>query len=694
MSAARRRRQVSGAQREAPASSAQGVTPEILPKHPSGPPLSLTKSLFGGRAFWISAALIAVTLAVYAPVRQYDFVSFDDFQYVKENAQVTRGLSWEGARWAFTTGELSNWHPLTWLSHMLDVQLYGVNPGAHHATNVFFHILNALLLFGLVHQMTGAMGRSAFVAALFAVHPLHVESVAWIAERKDVLSTLFGLLTIWAYVEYARRPALRRYLIMFPPFALGLMAKPMLVTLPFVLLLLDIWPLGRMALAAGIPGPGRAVTPSNPRTSWPLLVKEKIPLFGLTVVSSLATYVAQKQGGAVSGLDALSLTLRLENSAVSYLAYIGKMLWPANLAVFYSYPKSLPVEWVGGSLLVLAGVSVLVIRFAARLPYLLVGWLWYLGTLVPVIGFVQVGIQSMADRYTYLPLIGLFIIMAWGIADLLSRWRVRDMALTLAAVLVILACAITARVQVGYWGSSLLLWNHAVEASADNYRAHLALGALYADQGRLDLAIQHFSEALRIRLDIPEGHNGLGAALADQGKLLEAIPHYVEALRLKPALFEAHNNLGNALWRQGKVEEAITEYREALRLKQDYAEAHNGLGAALDDQGKIEEAIAQYREALRLKPELAGAHNNLGAAYSNQEKIDEAIREFSEALRIKPGQDDTLYNLAVMLDRKGDTAEAIRHLETALKINPRSQQAQRALDMLRSKTKSTGSPGR
>jgi protein O-mannosyl-transferase len=575
-------------------------------------PYSNPRSAFSGQARWVCLALIAANLIVYAAVRHHDFVNYDDDDYVTTNAVVLHGLTWHGVSWAFTSGYAANWHPLTWLSHMLDIQLYGLDPGPHHLTNLLFHIANTLLLFGLLHRMTGALGRSAFVAGLFAVHPLHVESVAWVAERKDVLSTLFWMLTLWAYEKYVTRPSPRRYWAMLLFYALGLMAKPMLVTLPFVLLLLDFWPLGRVGM-----GPNPAGRWALSREKWATIVGllfEKLPLLALAVVSGIVTFVIHRRGGAVIGLDATPLHLRLANALVSYVAYIGKMLWPARLAVLYPYAQALPVLWVAAAFLALMGISVAVIRAARPYPYLSVGWFWYLGTLVPVIGFVQVGDQAMADRYTYVPLIGLFIIVAWGVPDLLVRWPLRKIGLPASAGLVILACAIAARNQLQYWEDSTTLWTHALAVTTANNIANNNLGVSLAGQGKLDEAIAHYSEALRIKPDYADAHNNLGAALADQGKVDEAIAHYSEALRLRPDYADAHNNLGVSLGGQGKLDEAIAHFTEALRLKPDSAKAHNNLGVAMASQGKLEEAIAHFTEALRIKPDYADAHNNLEVA--------------------------------------------------------------------------------
>lgn len=631
---------------------------------------------FFSPAMWVCLALIAVNVAVYAPVVHHEFTNYDDPEYVRLNPHLSGGLTWRNISWALTTGYQSYWHPLTWMSHMLDVQLYGLNPGPHHATNLLLHIANTILLLGLLHRMTGALGRSAFVAGLFAVHPLQVESVAWVSERKTLLSTLLWMLTLWAYVDYARRPRFARYLIVLFLFALGLMAKPMLVTLPFVLLLLDYWPLRRVPL--GTP-------PSENQRPVSQLVLEKLPLLALAITSSVVTIVTQQRVGAVAGLDVLPLSSRIANALVAYTAYLGKMLWPARLAVFYPF-QTLPAWQVAGAVAVLVVVSALVLRAAARHSYLLVGWLWFLGTLVPVIGLVQAGTQSMADRYAYIPFIGLFIMVAWGVPDLLAarraiaatksrsdattgrggdwgdaaknrrglrRMPLREVALPVAAALVILLCAIRAAGQVRYWQDSSTLWTHALAVTTDNYRAHNNLGNALADQGKVSEAIAQYSEALRILPNFVDAHSNLGIVLADQGRLDEAIAHYREALRGYPGFAEAHLNLGAALASERKIGEAITEYSQALRIRPDYADAHYNLANALASQGKIDEAIAHYREAVSISPGFALAHSNLGMLLARQGKVGQAIPEFSEALRINPNDPTARRALDQLTNRSG-----------------------------------------
>jgi Flp pilus assembly protein TadD len=578
--------------------------------------------------------LTAAPLVVYAQVWTHEFVGLDDLGYIVNNPDVTAGLTARGVVWAFTTGQEGNWHPLTWLSHMLDVQLHGVRPGPHHLTGLAFHVANTLLLFGVLKQMTGKLGRSAVVAGLFALHPLHVESVAWASERKDVLSTLFWLLTMWAYVGYVRRPAVGRYGLTLALFALGLMAKPMLVTLPFVLLLLDVWPLGRSTGKTDGPSPGPSFID---RRAALRLVTEKVPFFALTLISSVVTFLAQQRAGAVAELHEHPLGARVANALLSYVGYLGKTFWPAGLAVMYPFPRSPSPWWVWGSLLMLAGVTGVVVRAASRSPYLAVGWLWYLGTLVPVIGLVQVGSQSMADRYTYVPLIGVFIMLAWGMPDLLARWRHRDVALPAVAGLALAACAVLAFVQVGYWKNSTALWTRAIAVTTDNFLVHYQLGTHLSKRGQSRDAVDHYREALRINPRYVAAHNNLGFALAGLGQHDDAIGHYTEAIRLLPTYPEARNNLALALAAQGKLDEAIREMREAVRIAPGRVESHFNLAALLRKAGQLPDAARHYSEGLRLQPGHADAHYRLGLVLVEQGSLDEAALSFERAVRLDPG---------------------------------------------------------
>jgi protein O-mannosyl-transferase len=609
--------------------------------------------------------LVMATLAVYWQVQNFHFVNFDDGKYIYENHHVQEGLTLKSITWAFTTFHASNWHPLTWLSHMLDYQFYGMNPGWHHLTNLFFHIANTLLLFFVFRKMTGSLWQSAFIAALFALHPLHVESVVWVSERKDVLSTFFWMLTMWSYIWYVENPVAYRYVLVFLFFAIGLMSKPMLVTLPFVLLLLDYYPLNRFKFQ---PSDGSAN--SQQRSNTLRLTLEKTPLFALAAMSSAITFYAQKKGGAVTSLEMYPFKVRIANALVSYVTYIGKMIYPSKLAVLYPHPGMLPWWEIAGACFLLVSISLLAIRVVKQSPYFAVGWLWYLGTLVPVIGLVQVGSQSMADRYTYVPLIGLFIIVACGVPELVKQWRYRKIGLTtLATVFLTILMAMTWK-QVGYWENGITLFEHALKVTSNNHVAHNNLGLALDKQGHTAEAIEHYLQALRIKPDLEEAHNNLGLALDKQGHTAEAIEHYLQALRIKPDYAKAHNNLGLALDKQGHTAEAIEHYSQALRIKPDFAEAHYNLGLALDKQGHTAEAIEHYLQALRIKPDFAEAHYNLGLALKDEGRTDEAIDHYLQALRIKPDYAEAHYNMGNVLYMQKRIDEAIDHYLLALRIKP------------------------
>ncbi|MBV9610965.1 MAG: tetratricopeptide repeat protein [Acidobacteriaceae bacterium] len=537
--------------------------------------------------------------AVYAHVRHFEFINYDDPDYITGNPHVQHGLTPEALRWAFTSTEAANWFPLTRLSHLLDVQLFGIEAGMYHLVSVLFHAGAALLLYAFLHQATQNRWPSAFVAFVFALHPLHVESVAWIAERKDVLCALFWFLALWAYVRYAERPSPNRYLLVTAAFVCGLLAKPMIVTLPFVLLLLDVWPLRRLALPRQIPS----------------LLYEKVPWFALSAAAAIATFLVQQGSRAVKTFSVFPLALRVENALVAYATYILKTFWPANLAVFYPYPQTVPAMEAGLAALLLLGISILVLRAFHPYPYLAIGWLWYLGTLLPVIGIVQVGAQARADRYMYLPIVGLLIMLAWGAIDLSRRWPRWKPAIAVCALAACAACAISTSVQIEYWRNSETLFAHALSVTQRNYVAHHNLGlAIASEPGRLPEAVQHYRAALEIRPDSVEAHSDFGNALAQMGQLNDAAAEYYTALRLAPDSAIPHNNLGNALFRMGRLPAAIAEYQTAVRIQPDYAEAHNNLGAALASIGRTPEAIEQFKSALRLNPGYQQARSNLALA--------------------------------------------------------------------------------
>ena len=509
--------------------------------------------------------LLGATLLPYVQVKDHDFTTFDDDMYVTNNPMVRAGLTWQGVKWAFTAVHSSNWHPVTWLSHMVDCQFFGMNPRGHHLTNLFFHMINTLLLFLFLTWVTHDLWPSAMVAALFALHPLHVESVAWVSERKDVLSTFFWLSTMWAYAFYVARPSLQRYLPVLLLLVLGLMAKPMAVTLPFVLLLLDFWPLGRVQKGAGESQP----SPPAWRVYWPL-IKEKIPLFAVVILGCLVTMWAQRMSGAVMPLNIRPVDARIANALVAYVMYVVKMFWPYPMSFFYGLAF---VPWWQAALagLALLGVTALLLWGARRHPYLGVGWLWYLGTLVPVIGLVQVGGQAMADRYTYIPFIGLFIIVAWGVFEITARLPYRKLIVSTGAAAVLLACLLSTWVQAGYWRSSETLFRHGMAVSKSNYMAYHHLGMAYANQGRIDEAIALYRKTLQVAPAYPPAYNNLAVAYARQGKFEKAVPLFKAAIKLSPNNLSYYANLALAYRQQGKKAEA-----EALTAHIQWLSGHSG----------------------------------------------------------------------------------------------------------------------
>jgi Flp pilus assembly protein TadD len=636
------------------------------------------------RELGVCLLLLSVTLAVYWQIGDHQFTNYDDTLYVTENPHVQRGLAGESVTWAFTATGEANWHPLTWLSHMVDCQLFGLRPGTHHLTSLFFHLANTVLLFATLHLMTGALWRPAFVAALFALHPLHVESVAWVAERKDVLSTLFWLLAMVAYTRYVGRPTRARYVVTLVAFGLGLMAKSMPVTLPFVLLLLDYWPLDRTALGRGESDPPKRrrkrIRPSEQRLPLSRLLWEKTPFFALAAISSVVTFSLQQRAGAMGDTEVFPLSSRIANALISYIRYIGKMIWPSDLAVLYPHPgTNLPLWCAAGAGLAILGLSVLVVLVSRRRPYLAVGWFWYVGTLVPVIGLIQVGVQAYADRYTYVPLIGLFIMIAWGVPDLLGGWAHARTVLAVLAAAALAALAARTWTQLRYWKDSVSLFTHTLQVTTNNYVAQNNLGNALADRGRVEEAISHYTEALRIKPDHAEAYNNWGTILVEQGRLEEAVDRFLMALRAKPDYAAARSNLGLALARKGQREQAIAQYLEALRLDPAYAKAHNNLALVLAEGGQWAEAIAHYREALRLKPDYAEAHNNLGHLLVGLARLDEAATQFAEAVRSKPDYARACNNLGIVLARLGRLDEAVTQFREALRIKPDYGEAQNNL---------------
>jgi tetratricopeptide (TPR) repeat protein len=545
--------------------------------------------------------LLAATSCVYSQVSGHAFLVYDDPAYVTGNANVKAGWTADSVRWAFTSIHSGNWHPLTSLSHLLDVQLFGMEPRWHHLMNVFLHLANILLLFVLFDRMTASPWRSLFVAALFALHPLHVESVAWVSERKDVLSTLFFLLTLIFHCRYAERQTRSRYLLTLTAFILGLMSKPMLVTLPFVLLLMDHWPLGR----TGFPRPD---APTCKR-----LIVEKLPFFALSAASCVVTVYAQWD--AAANLERVPLLFRFVNALMAYVYYLGKMLWPYRLAAIYPLPPAWTILQGVEAFLLLAGITAFSVLTVSRHPYLLVGWLWYLGTLVPVIGLVQVGRQFIADRYTYIPLIGIFIMIAWGVPNLIRNTRYRRIALSSAAGLILLASSAGSWIQLGYWKDSITLFGHATGMFPDNYIARNILGNALSDAGRIEEAVSQFSQVLRVWPEDVEALTGIGTVLAKQGRNEEAARYFNEVLRLYPESADGHFQIGLLFAERGELDECIYHFNKVLRIRPDDVETHHNLGVALVKQGKLDDAISHFREALRVQPDLVQAAVSLEAAY-------------------------------------------------------------------------------
>jgi tetratricopeptide (TPR) repeat protein len=664
-------------------------------------------------------ALLAITLVCYWPGLSNRFVNFDDPQYVSENSHVTAGLTWQGIIWAFRSGYAANWHPLTWISHMVDCQLFGLNPAGHHLVNILFHAANSLLLFALLYHLTSAFGRSAVVGVLFATHPLHVESVAWISERKDVLSCFFFLLTLLAYVRYTRRQSLATYALTLLLFMLALLAKPMVVTLPFVLVLLDFWPLQRNGLQRGLlmdnwiigftkrpkvaEPKGAAIQHSSVPSSQKMLesgkpftlFSEKLPFFLLTLASCAITYFVQGTAGAVSSGEVLPLPVRLGNAAVSYFRYLGKIFWPVDLACLYPYNEHLSLLLVSGCVLLLGAVTLCVIHFACRAPFLTTGWLWFVGTLVPVIGIIQVGSQAMADRYMYIPSIGLLFGLVWGIHALVRKL---GFAQTLRWPAVATCCALLAalmfvdRAQVSYWHDSEALFSHAIQATGGNYYSYYGLGGALYDAGEKAEALKAYSESVRLNSGFGDAQVNLGKCLLDLGRTNQAELHLARAVALKPKDPECHYGYGTLLLKKSDTTGATKEFSEALELKPNFSEAHMNLGVCLVQQGDLTNGANHFYAAVQIAPTNVVAHANLGLALLQLGYPSKAAECFTAALRLKPDAPETRYELAVALDRANDpdraAAEARQARASAMDAGQPeiAKRAEELLNSLASKT--------
>ncbi len=623
----------------------------------------------------IGLLLIIATLIAYWHIGKFDFIGVDDELYVTKNHHVQNGLTFEGIRWAFTTFYAANWHPVTWLSHMLDFSLYGLNPMGHHWTNLQFHMANSLLLLFILFKMTGALWRSAFVAALFALHPLHVESVAWVAERKDVLSTFFGFLTIGAYYHYVQRPQILKYLLIILLFSLGLMAKPMLVTLPFILLLLDFWPLEQFSLQRSQPHKATLQRVLQ-------LVREKIPLFIAVVISSVLTFLAQQSQGAVGSLAYFSIRARISNALVSYVRYIGKTIWPQKLSIFYPYPDFIPIWQAMGAAMLIAGASCLAVRYSKRYPYIAVGLFWYLGTLVPVIGLVQVGPQSMADRYTYIPLIGIFIIVAWGAWDLLEKQRRRKEILAVSATLILSILTVRTYFQVSHWENGITVFENAVRVTENNYWAYNNLGTAYGKKN-YDKAISSYNKALNIKPDYTAALFNLGTSFMEKGSFDKAVPYFNKALKIDPKDVDVHNNLGSIFFIRGKLDKASLHFNEILKIDPENADAHSNLANVLSAQGKPDEAALNYEQAIKINPDHKDAYYNFGELLLKQGKINEAVAHFAEAIKIDPNYWKAYNYIGVILAQQGKIKKADMFFSKAIQIRPDYAEARKNLKILK-----------
>ncbi|MEE8349746.1 MAG: tetratricopeptide repeat protein [Acidobacteriota bacterium] len=675
-----------------------------LPPNPdlrSSTPMSLLSS--SGRPLK-GMALILLLLAtfwVYLPVKDSEFIDLDDNVYVTENPWIQQGLNGQSISWAMTSFREGVWNPMTWISFMLDYQIFGLNPAGYHLTNLLLHLASVLLLLRVLHRMTGAFWPSLMVAALFALHPLNVESVAWVTERKNVLSTLFWMLSLWAYLEYLRKPIGLHYVGMMGFLILGLMSKQMLVTLPCVLILLDYWPLKRLG------------------DNWmefqqrlPRLLLEKLPLFGVVVGAGLLTLTAAHSDGALPGLERLSLGARLTNTPLAYALYLKQLVWPLDLAIFYPHQGNTLSPLFALMIVVLVGISIGV-WWGRQSRYLVVGWLWYLGTLVPVIGLIQVGGQSMADRHTYIPAIGIFIMLIWGAAELRQTLRLRTLWLAPASLCLILSLMVLTRHQVSHWRNSITLFEHAVSITDDNYLVHNNLGTALLERGQVEAAIENFSRVLEIRPDSDRGLYNMALALRAQGRIEEAAQHLARALQSNPRMAEAYNNLGIILITQDRPKDAITLFQEAIEIDPLMEQAHsnmgtafislgdvdkalvsflkaaelnpykaktyNNLGAVMDLQGQSETALDYYQRALKLDPNSALTYTNMGKTHMDLGNLDNAAVHFTDAIKIQPNLADAHFHLGLVQTHQGKHPQAIASFKQVLQLSPAHREAQQQL---------------
>lgn len=629
------------------------------------------------RHFFILLALIGATCFVYWGVWNFDFIEFDDPQYITENARIADGLTASNIGWSFRTNYFYNWHPLTWLTYFADATLYGTGARGFHISNLILHLCATLALYAALFELSRNQLCSAFVAAAFGVHPLHVESVAWISERKDVLSALFGFLAIWSFARYAHRKRAGFYWLSLAFFALSLLAKQMLVTLPFLLLLLDYWPLGRLqSVQSAGTGTGGTATKRH-------LLVELIPFFSLAAASSVVAFWAQQASGSVASLQQTSLSVRAANAVHVYVIYLGKIFWPANLAAFYPMPADEPlmfdVALAAGLLAVVTVIAVVTVR---RWPYLAVGWFWYLGTLVPVIGLVQIGDQRMADRYTYIPAVGIFIGVSWWAYNAIPAGRARQWAFGAVAVCAVVGLSIAGRAQAAHWQNSITLFTHTLAVTEPNARTEFNLGVVYEKQKQLDAAATHYRSALAILPEFAPAYFNLGNVAFAQQRPDEALEQYDRALEFDPQHASAHHNRGNALAALGRMDEAVGAYRKCLELEPDNAKAHGNLATALYQLNRYDESLAEFAEAARLAPESPTAHFNYALALGEQRRIEEAVAELELAAQVAPKSASFLNNLGVAFIRFGRPEQAAQQFHAALEVDPTYVEAERNLQRL------------
>jgi len=636
-------------------------------------PLHSTKAL----PIIITVLLITCTVLTYGNILSHDFIDYDDGDYVTNNRHVQQGISFQNIIWAFTTIHASNWHPLTWLSHMLDCQFYGMNPGLHHLTNLLFHVINTLLLFFIFNQMTGKLWQSAFISALFALHPVHVESVAWVAERKDVLSTFFWMLTMWAYFRYVKHRGITRYVMVMLFFILGLLSKPMLVTLPFILILLDFWPLNRFQTT------GVQTAKLDIRQIGLHLVWEKMPLFILSGISGCVTLFAQQQGGALKSLDFIPFQYRLANALVSYAAYMEKMIIPTKLAVLYPHPGIHPWWKVAISGALIVFITAISIKSIKNRPYFIMGWLWYLVTLLPVIGLIQVGIQSMADRYAYIPLIGLFIVISWGAEAIIEQWRYPKVWLTLSALPILLILTAVTLKQLTYWKNGVTLFEHTLAVTGNNATAHYALGISLFKAGRVDDAVEQYNKSLRISSNQPETFINLGLAYNEKGDLERALFNFQKAAQLKPDSYEANYNAGTAYLKKGDYENAIIHLQKAVLLKPESDEANFNLGNAYFKKNAFDDAMPYFKKSIEQNPTHIKAYQSIGMILYMQGRPEEAETYFKHALLNDTPESAISYNyLGAIFLKRHNIHDALINFKKAVELDPEYGDAKKNLEKL------------